>query len=242
MRKSGILLILVLGGVSVGWLFAADVEHVTVYAEPNKFAGWPANNGMWAWGNEILVGFMLGDIHPEGLQEAIVRNEELTVGSGAYRYLVMPQVEILSTAELERIKQFEAAGGTVLWVGSKPVMGVYAREDDQVQKGVAGTEVISKADLPGFIDRPFSEEFVLDFEYDRQAVSIARFRRAGQCLYYLVNRGEKPVRIPVCSEERMPAELWDPFTGAISKRDPLKNLEINSLGSLLIMHPLLENK
>lgn len=32
-------------------------EHVIVYREKGKFAGWPANYGMWAWGNEIVVSF-----------------------------------------------------------------------------------------------------------------------------------------------------------------------------------------
>jgi hypothetical protein len=32
-------------------------EHVVVYREPGKFAGWPANYGMWSWGDEIVVGF-----------------------------------------------------------------------------------------------------------------------------------------------------------------------------------------
>jgi len=36
------------------------VKHVTVIKETNKFAGWPANNGMHSWGDEIVVGFTLG--------------------------------------------------------------------------------------------------------------------------------------------------------------------------------------
>lgn len=32
-------------------------EHVVVYREAGKFAGWPANYGMWLWGNELVVGF-----------------------------------------------------------------------------------------------------------------------------------------------------------------------------------------
>lgn len=32
-------------------------EHVIVYRETGKFAGWPANYGMWAWGDELVVGF-----------------------------------------------------------------------------------------------------------------------------------------------------------------------------------------
>ncbi len=36
------------------------MEQVTVYREPGRFAGWPANYGIWSWGNEIVVGFTLG--------------------------------------------------------------------------------------------------------------------------------------------------------------------------------------
>jgi hypothetical protein len=36
------------------------IENVVVYHEPDRFAGWPANNGVWIWGDEILVGFSRG--------------------------------------------------------------------------------------------------------------------------------------------------------------------------------------
>ena len=36
------------------------LEHVKVYSEPGRFAGWPANHGIWSWGDEILVGFSRG--------------------------------------------------------------------------------------------------------------------------------------------------------------------------------------
>jgi hypothetical protein len=36
---------------------AGDVKNVLVYKEPGRFGGWPANHGIWSWGNEILVGF-----------------------------------------------------------------------------------------------------------------------------------------------------------------------------------------
>ncbi|MGH9632853.1 MAG: hypothetical protein ACRD7E_31500, partial [Bryobacteraceae bacterium] len=32
-------------------------RHIVVYSEPGRFGGWPANHGIWSWGNEILVGF-----------------------------------------------------------------------------------------------------------------------------------------------------------------------------------------
>jgi hypothetical protein len=35
-----------------------DIQHIKVYSKEGRFAGWPANNGMWNWGDEILVGFV----------------------------------------------------------------------------------------------------------------------------------------------------------------------------------------
>jgi len=33
------------------------IQHVTVYSVAGRYGGWPANHGIWSWGNEILVGF-----------------------------------------------------------------------------------------------------------------------------------------------------------------------------------------
>jgi hypothetical protein len=34
--------------------------NITIYKGTDRFAGWPANHGIWAWDNEIVVGFILG--------------------------------------------------------------------------------------------------------------------------------------------------------------------------------------
>jgi len=34
------------------------IQHQKIYYEEGRFAGWPANNGIWNWGDEILVGFV----------------------------------------------------------------------------------------------------------------------------------------------------------------------------------------
>jgi len=36
-------------------------KNVVVCHVPGRFCGWPANNGVWIWGNEILVGFYQAD-------------------------------------------------------------------------------------------------------------------------------------------------------------------------------------
>ncbi len=39
---------------------AAEPRHVVVIKEEGRFSGWPANRGIWSWGDEILVGFVHG--------------------------------------------------------------------------------------------------------------------------------------------------------------------------------------
>ena len=40
-----------------------------------RFAGWPANHGIWAWGDEILVGFSRGTYKDLGPYHHIDREQ-----------------------------------------------------------------------------------------------------------------------------------------------------------------------
>jgi len=53
---------MVLSGAACGaeLIPAENVEHVKVFYREGRFGGWPANHGMWVWGDEILVGFSEG--------------------------------------------------------------------------------------------------------------------------------------------------------------------------------------
>ncbi len=42
------------------------MKTVTIYREPGRYAGWPANYGIWSWGNEIVIGFTVGYADEEG--------------------------------------------------------------------------------------------------------------------------------------------------------------------------------
>jgi len=63
---------------SGGWLFGGDessaIKHIIVCYEPGRFCGWPANNGVWIWGDEILVGFHQADYVPKDCGHSIGGN------------------------------------------------------------------------------------------------------------------------------------------------------------------------
>ena len=52
---------------------SAVVKNVTVCLEEGRYGGWPANHGIWNWGNEILVGFELGYFKASEERHAIDR-------------------------------------------------------------------------------------------------------------------------------------------------------------------------
>lgn len=51
------------------------MENVIVYREPGRYGGWPANHGIWVWGDEILVGFEAGYFFATEKTHAIDRNK-----------------------------------------------------------------------------------------------------------------------------------------------------------------------
>lgn len=42
------------------------MQHSIVYRQAGRFAGWPANYGIWHWGDEIVLGYSVGHINPDG--------------------------------------------------------------------------------------------------------------------------------------------------------------------------------
>lgn len=59
MRGGGWVCAALLAFGMVSLLPAAEprMSHQVVYREVGRFAGWPANHGLWLWGDEVAVGF-----------------------------------------------------------------------------------------------------------------------------------------------------------------------------------------
>ncbi len=63
------------GSAGEGAGTAEEPRHVKVYFEKGMFGGWPANHGIWIWGEEILVGFGMGYYKDQGLRHHIDREK-----------------------------------------------------------------------------------------------------------------------------------------------------------------------
>ncbi len=58
-RHLALLILCAIAGANMA-ASAPTIENVEVIFEAERFAGWPANNGIWIWGDEVVVGFTLG--------------------------------------------------------------------------------------------------------------------------------------------------------------------------------------
>ena len=56
------------------------MKHSVVFYEPCKFGGWPANCGIWSWGNEILVSYNIGEFYPESTGHRIDQSKPIAAG------------------------------------------------------------------------------------------------------------------------------------------------------------------
>ncbi len=53
----------------------ADRRNVTVFSEPGRYGGWPANHGLWHWGDELVVGFTAAWYKPTKSGHAVDRDK-----------------------------------------------------------------------------------------------------------------------------------------------------------------------
>lgn len=174
-------------------------------------------------------------VHPEAVAQSAVAGGAMKIGSGSYRYLVMPQMEFLRVAVLDKIKAFEAGGGTVLWLDSKPQHGEYAREDAAVAAALKTAKVLRPADLAAHIPSPYPAKFNLQFETGSARPAIARFQREDQPIYLVVNQTDQPLKASVLAAMAAKVRVFDPTTGNIKPIALPADLEIGGFGSLLLL-------
>lgn len=116
-------LVLWAAGLGAAQESAPPAKHIIVYREAGRFGGWPANHGIWIWGQEIVVGFSRGyykDLGPERhnidrekpeehlLARSLDGGETWTIENPAEKGALIPQGAMLHGKELPGVTIPEA--------------------------------------------------------------------------------------------------------------------------------------
>ncbi|MEQ1825902.1 MAG: sialidase family protein [Pirellula sp.] len=160
----------VCGNIAFAQVHVADLKHVNVYAVPGRFGGWPANHGVWSWGNEILVGLSAGYHKNLGLERHNIDREK-------------PEEHLLA----------RSLDGGLTWQVEDPAAHGALIPTGKALHGLADPNRLEKPwqDCPGGID--FSHnDFAMTIRMMENHVGPSRF-------YYSYDRGHRwngPFRLP----------------------------------------------
>jgi len=66
------------------------------------------------------------------LENAKTENGKLIVGLGAYRVIIMPNIEIISLKAMQKLAEFADAGGTVIWLDALPKLAAGAGDTKEM--------------------------------------------------------------------------------------------------------------
>jgi predicted neuraminidase len=154
-------------------------RHAMVFHEKGQFGGWPANHGIWSWGDEILVGF----------------------SAGSYKDLG-PDRHAIDRDRPERHLFARSRDGGLTWKVEDPSTKGVLVPTGKALHGIAppGAKEKPWRDCPGGIDFTHPD-FALTARMTDSNAGPARF-------YYSINRGhdwEGPFRLPLFGQKGIAA-------------------------------------
>ena len=178
-------------------------------------------------------------IDAAAVARAQVIDGTLAVGSERFRVLILPAVDVLPVAALERIAAFTAGGGILVAVGDLPrndparfpckeACGIIARlfGDDGDGAAWEGLRMAARRIDGGghAIYLPESSAWLLTEVLDRLLeqdvrfeaglpLRVSRWVRPGGQVYFVINDAPRAIDAPVAFRAHGPIERWDPATG-----------------------------
>jgi hypothetical protein len=132
-------------------------------------------------------GYDFSWVDGDAVLKAEIRAGRLIMGAHEYTSIIMPRVELLPLPVMQKLQQFEKAGGKVLWVDSLPRLGDSSEEHAAVQAAVAEAKVIAPAQVAENLGPAFPASFRLRLDAENKNIFINRWERDGRRINYVVN-------------------------------------------------------
>ena len=192
--------------------------------------------------NLCKAGIDFNWVHGDWIRDAVIENGCLVVGSHRYSSIVLPRIELLPLAVANKLQQFEQAGGKIVLVNRRPVLGDSSSEHSAVAAIFAGDDTVSAANLVAQLGAVLPPDFELRVQAPpqtggEQEFFSARFTRDGRRVTYLVNNSTLPVNptLTLADGSSRRIAIYNPLDGSITNRLLPGNLKIAPSSSLLVL-------
>jgi len=182
-------------------------------------------------------GYDFSWVDGDAVLKAKIREGRLIMGAHEYTSIIMPRVELLPLPVMQKLQQFEKAGGKVLWVDSLPRLGDSPEEHEAVRAAVAEAKVITPAQVVENLGSAFPASFRLRFDAERKEILIGRFERDGRGINYVVNKGSAAVspRFRLEGKASGSVQVYNPADGTITTQTLPAELTLPPSSSLFLV-------
>ena len=204
-------------------------------------------------------------VDSRALAEAKVEGDNLVHGKLRWRVVILPDVTTLTSAAMRNLHAFWKAGGAVVAVGACPESSERAFPDDEIRRisaemflagrngrqanvvhsAAGGTGVLLSNGrslmLAEVMDRLLEPVLSVAAGADRANLRVASRRTEEGDVLFVLNDDPNAWQGRVKTCGNLPAELWDPRTGAhgpASVEDGCIALDIPGFGAVLLTTPV----
>ena len=181
-------------------------------------------------------------VHGDWLRDAVLDGGVLVVGPHRYSAIVLPHAEVLPLAVAQKLEQFRQAGGKVVLLESRPVLGDSASEHATVAALFSSQAVVAVANLVTELGPVVPPDFSVRVQPPveqgaTQEFFSARFVQDGRRITYLVNNGLTATAptLTLAGGASGRVAVYNPLDGSITGHDLPGTLTIAPSSSLLVV-------
>jgi hypothetical protein len=180
----------------------------------------------------LRAGYSFDGIDSATLPQARIEGGRLKMGVGDYRIVVLPNLEGMPRADLERLAAFARAGGTVIATRRLPEIA-WGRKEGGRKLEPPASFVLVADEGPAFraaLHRAVPADLALGRE-DPDIGFVHRESAEGD-YYFVANLGAETKRLPAAFRAGTPLETLDPMTGR-TERGWEGELRLDPYGSMI---------
>ena len=160
-------------------------------------------------------------IDAESLEKANIEDGKLVIGHGAYKVVVIPNIEVMSLASIRKLTEFSDANGKVIWLESLPGLATRAEDTAEVRRLAVQflpDVVRDKRQWIDIIKETVKHNIGITSASENFGdIFVSPYVKEGKKLYYVVNSNKDDIEINIVSPG--PFDLYNPLTGDITSYD-----------------------
>jgi hypothetical protein len=231
---------------SVAMYYPIETFQSLYVPSPKVFAEWLKERPEAAAGHDVQEkvirslyrrGVDFSWLDGDAVLRAEIREGRLVIGAHAYTSLIMPRVELLPLAVVQKLRWFEEAGGKVLWVDALPRLGDKPEEHARVRAAVVTSRVVSPEDVVNNLGPAFPADFRLRLDGKPDGLFITRWLQKDRRVNYVVNAAYSTLSATIRLEGQPIGKIWvyDPADGSIAVRAASGSLTLEPNTSLFLI-------